>query len=90
MAVVLRATALDQGFIPGHEDDYRRLLGWTCAQLATQGATHLAVFTSTRSATYDVVADLAEHIEVFDFWAFNVSEPPGLAQHGFYVDPVYF
>lgn len=85
-----RALALDHGFLPGHDDDYRRLLQASCARLADLGATHLAVFTSERSSTYDVVADLADEIEVFDFWAFDITEPPSLAERGFYVDPVYF
>jgi hypothetical protein len=88
--VSMRALAIDHGFVPGAEDDYRRLLRWLCAHLAERGATHLAVFTSERSATYDVLSELAESIEVFDFWAFNIPEPPALAERGFYVDPVYF
>jgi len=48
------------------------------------------VYTSERSSTYDVVRDLAEEIEVFDFWAFDVPEPAALAERGFYIDPIYF
>lgn len=90
VSVSKRALAIDHGFVPGHEDDYRRLIRSTSSALASRGATHLMVFTSERSATYEVVADLADGIEVFDFWAFNVPEPAGIAEHGFYVDPVYF
>ena len=88
--VSVRALVLDHGFVPGHEADYRELLRATGARLAAQGASHLAVFTSKRSATYDVVAELADEIEVFDFWAFDITEPKALAERGFYVDPVYF
>jgi hypothetical protein len=86
----VRATALDHGFAPGAEDDYRALLEATCARLAERGATHLAVYTSERSSTYDVVRELAEEIEVFDFWAFDIPEPAALAERGFYIDPIYF
>lgn len=88
--VTRRALAFDHGFLPGREDDYRSLLRWWCARLAAEGATHLAVFTSVRSATYDVITELADHVEPFDFWAFDVPEPPSITDHGFYVDPVYF
>lgn len=88
--VTSRAVALDHGFAPGGDDDYATLLRWWCSHLATTGATHVAVFTSERSATYEVVMSLAEEIEPFDFWAFNIAEPKALAERGFYVDPVYF
>lgn len=90
VAVTRRAIALDHGFAPGAEDDYRTLLRWWCARLATQGATHLAVFTSEHASTYEVVMEMAERVEPFDFWAFDIPEPPTLGDHGFYVDPVYF
>jgi hypothetical protein len=88
--VTSRALVLDHGFVPGCDDDYRDLLRWWCSNLAARGATHLALFTSERSSTYDVVSDLAEEIEPFDFWAFDIPEPAALAERGFYVDPVYF
>jgi hypothetical protein len=85
-----RALALDHGFVPGAEAVYRDLLIERCGQLADLGATHLAVFTSERSSTHDVVMSLAESVEEFDFWAFDLEEPAALADRGFYVDPVYF
>lgn len=86
-----RAVAIDHGFLPGHEDDYRELLRWACSRAAARGATHLAVFTSARSTTYEVISELADTTEAFDFWAFEIPEPTdALAEHGFYVDPVYF
>jgi hypothetical protein len=36
------------------------------------------------------VRSLASDIEEFDFWAFDLPEPAGLREHGFYVDPIYF
>lgn len=85
----VRALVLDHGFAPGRQDEYRRLLRAVAAAEAARGATHLAVFTSATSPTYAVLADLAEEVEVFDFWAFQIPEPASLA-NGFYVDPVYF
>jgi hypothetical protein len=85
----VRSLVLDHGFAPGHADDYRSLLRAVGAAEAARGATHLAVFTSATSPTYDVLAELAEEVEVFDFWAFEIPEPAALA-NGFYVDPVYF
>jgi hypothetical protein len=90
VVVTKRALALDHGFVPGAEDDYRALLEATCAQLAERGATHLAVFTSETSSTYGVISDLAEKMEEFGFWAFEIPEPPSLKTNGFYVDPIYF
>ena len=37
-----------------------------------------------------IVRELAERIEPFDFWAFEIDEPGALATGGSYVDPVYF
>ena len=37
-----------------------------------------------------MLRELAEDIEVFDFWAFDLDEPVSLATHGFYVDAIYF
>jgi len=86
----VRALALDHGFRPGCEDEYRALLRSWCRELGGRGATHLAVFTSERSSTFSVLSDLADDIEVFDFWAFELDEPASLASHGFYVDAIYF
>ena len=85
-----RALALDHGFRPGRDAHYRALLQSRCRELAGRGATHLAVFTSERSPTYGVVTELAEQVEPFDFWAFDVPEPAELLEGGFYVDTVYF
>lgn len=85
-----RAVAIDHGFLPGRDDDYRALLQSWCARLGRLGATHLVVFTSERSPTYDIVTNLADELEPFDFWAFDIPEPQALATGGFYVDPVYF
>jgi hypothetical protein len=85
-----RALVIDHGFAEGGESDYRDLLLEWCAIAGARGATHLAVFTSERSTTFAAVAALAEEIEEFDFWAFDLPEPKALQEHGFYVDPIYF
>jgi hypothetical protein len=84
-----RALVLDHGFVPGHEDDYRELLLEWAAVLGARGATHLAVFTSEHAPTHDAVVDLAEEVETFDFWAFDLPAPASF-DGGFYVDPAYF
>lgn len=85
-----RALVLDHGFSEGGESEYRQLLLDWCQIAGSRGATHLAVFTSEVSATFGVVDELAEELEEFDFWAFDLPEPEALQQRGFYVDPVYF
>ena len=82
-----RAVVFDHG---GPPDAYRELLQSTGAELAADGVTHLAAFTSTGSPTREVLAELADTIEPYDFWAFNIPCPADLATTGFYVDPVYF
>lgn len=85
-----RASVLDAGFVPGEEETFRGLLGAWGAELTARGVSHLALFTSAGTAAHDVAVPLAEIIEPFDFWAFDLEEPPRLAANGFYVDPVYF
>lgn len=86
----VRVTAVDHGFAPGGEDDYVALLRSWCAELAGQGVTELAVFTSAGSPTYPLLGELADSSEPFWFWSFEISEPSGAPERGFYVDPVYF
>lgn len=85
-----RASVLDHGFRSGAETSYRALLKGWCEELGAQGTTHLVAFTSAGSRSHDVIVEMAASIEPFDFWAFDIAEPPQLAAHGFYVDPVYF
>lgn len=82
-----RAVALDHGGAP---DAYRSLLLATAAELGRAGITHLAAFTSTGSSTLEVLSELAERSEPYDFWAFNIECPADLETTGFYVDPIYF
>lgn len=88
--VTRRASVLDHGFAPGCDDAYAAALQATAAELATTGVTHLAAFTSPGSRTEPGLARLPAEIEPYDFWAFDIPEPPELAARGFYVDPVYF
>ena len=82
-----RAVVLDHG---GSGDAYRSLLQATGAELSADGVTHLSLFTSAGSSTLDVLTELAEVTEPYDFWAFNIECPDDLPTTGFYVDPVYF
>jgi len=82
-----RAVVLDHGGAP---DAYRSLLSATAAELAPDGVTHLAAFTSEGSSTLGVLRELGVAIEPYDFWAFEIECPGDLAETGFYVDPVYF
>jgi hypothetical protein len=85
-----RAMLLDHGFASGHEADYEALLRATGAELAADGVTHLAAFTSEGSSTLASLQRMSDHTERYDFWAFEIPSPPDLATNGFYVDPVYF
>ena len=58
--------------------------------MTDRGASHLAVLTSVGCPTRPSVERPASGVEFFDFFTFNIDEPPGLAEGGLYVDPVYF
>lgn len=85
-----RAVVLDHGCEPGAEDELVSLLRAWCAQLATEGFTHLGVFTSPASRASDVLRGLACAIEEYDLMPPGLTEPPTTATSGIYVDPVYF
>jgi hypothetical protein len=88
--VTCRSLVLDHGFRDGSERAYVDLLRDTAAELAGEGRTHLAAFTCANTRTHDPLRSLADRSEPFDFWAFAIEEPPGLATRGHYVDPIYF
>lgn len=83
-----RAVVLDHGGVD--DDAYRALLRATACELAADGVSHLAAFTSEGSSTLDVLTELGTGREPYDFWAFNIECPADLPTTGFYVDPVYF
>jgi hypothetical protein len=85
----VRASALDHGFLPGAEDEFESLLRAWCGWLAERGTTELALYTSEGSPNYRVVKSLASQIDVYDF-RMGVPEPDDAAEHGLYVDAVYF
>lgn len=86
----VRAVALDYGFEPGAEDEFTALLQAACRGLADQGITHLGVFSSPASPGSRLLSSLAETIEEYDLMPPGIPEPPTVAEHGVYVDPVYF
>lgn len=85
-----RGLALDWGFAPGAEDEFEALLRAQCGWLANRGLDRLSVFTSEASAGYECVRALASELERYVVISFGISEPPGAATRGLYVDPIYF
>jgi hypothetical protein len=65
------------------------LLRGACADLAAAGASHLSVFGSDPTPGASRVQALAESVAPFHFTCM-IAEPAGAAEHGIYVDPVYF
>jgi len=81
---------LDYGFAPGAEVEFEKLLLAWGNWLAAHGHTHLSIFTSEPSASYPIIAELAEQLEPFDIWTSPVLEPDSTTVHGVYADQVYF
>ena len=81
---------LDYGFLPGAEGEFEQLLRAWCGWLADHGHSHLSIFTSEASSGYPIIQRLAAHRERFDIWTPPIPEPEGAAQHGVYIDQVYF
>jgi hypothetical protein len=86
----VRALALDWGFDGASGlDELEALLRGACADLAAAGATHLSVFASDATPGASRVRALAESVAPFRFTCM-IAEPPGAAERGLYVDPIYF
>lgn len=86
----VRALALDWGFEgPRGLDELETLLRGACADLAGAGATHLSVFASDAAPGASRLRELAESVAPFRFMCM-IAEPPGAAERGLYVDPIYF
>ncbi|HEV2365651.1 MAG TPA: hypothetical protein VGS12_15785 [Caulobacteraceae bacterium] len=83
--------ALDYAFAPGAEAAFETLVGAWCAHLAAAGMGTLSMFTSAASPGYEVVRWLAAgSLEEFNMWTPGIPVPPGAAERGLYIDPVYF
>jgi len=86
----VRALALDWGFDGARGlDELEALLRGACADLAAARASHLSVFASDATPGASRVRALAESVAPFRFTCM-IAEPPGAAERGLYVDPVYF
>jgi len=86
----VRSLALDFGFDgPRGQDELEALLRGACADLAAAGASHLSVFASDATPGSKRVRGLAESVAPFQFTCM-IAEPPGAAERGIYVDPIYF
>ena len=85
-----RGLVLDYGFMPGAEDELEGVLRAWCARLAESGLDTLAMFTSPASPGSELLCLLASHVEPFNVWTPGIPEPPGSAERGIYVDPIYF
>lgn len=88
--VTVRAVVLDYGCLPGAEDELISLLRRRGTTLLDQGITHLGVFTSPASPASAPLRAVAEFVEEYDLMPPGIPEPPTVAAHGVYVDPVYF
>ena len=85
----VRAAVLDNGFLPGAEDEFESLLRAWCGWLADRGTTELAIYTSEGSRNNGIVTRLAAQIDMYDL-RMDAPEPPDMPERGLYVDAVYF
>jgi hypothetical protein len=85
-----RGLALDWGLVQGAEDEFEGLLRAQCGWLHARGLDRLSVFTSEASPGYARVRSLASELERYVVISFGIPEPPGAANRGLYVDPIYF
>jgi hypothetical protein len=81
---------LDHGLLPGHEQDYERLVRSWCTELDDRGFTKLVTFTSRWSPNYPVLVELKAEMQPFDLFVFGPAVPEGADRHGVYVDLIYF
>lgn len=81
---------LDYGCLAGAELELELLLRAWAGWLAPRGMAELSLFTCPGTRTWALVAPLAVRLDPFDFWTPFIPEPEDAAQHGLYVDHVYF
>jgi hypothetical protein len=80
---------LDYGFREGAEEAFVSLVRSICGELSAAGITELSVFTSAGSRGRDTLASLAKRIEPYRVRT-PIPEPADAANHGVYVDQLYF
>jgi hypothetical protein len=62
---------LDHGVLSGGESDYEGLLRRWCTELDDRGFTNLVTFTSPRSPSFSVLAELKGEMQPFDLFVFG-------------------
>ena len=83
-----RAVALDYGYLPGAEGEFRALVADACRRLAADGVTHLGLFTSPPSKSYELLMTMASSMEPYVVG--GLREFPNASAHGVYIDAVHF
>ncbi len=83
-----RGLVYDYGFEPGHEQSFANLVLGVCAETA-ESFTELSFFSSGGSPGYAALKALAHRAEAYNALV-RRPEPPGVAEHGFYVDQLTF
>ena len=61
-----------------------------CPVFSGRGLDSLSIFTSPASSGCESLCAAARETEAFFAWTPGIPVPPGLAQSGMYVDPIYF
>ncbi|HXW82924.1 MAG TPA: hypothetical protein VEJ86_00825, partial [Candidatus Binataceae bacterium] len=84
------AIVVDQGFMPGGEQEFEALLRGWCAWANERGMDMLSIFSSDGSPGNTLLRSLASAIEPFFVWTPGIEEPAESAERGIYVDPIYF
>lgn len=83
-----RGVVYDYGFESGREDSLAGLVRGVCAE-TLDSFTELSLFSSGGSPGYAALKALAYRAEAYNALV-NRPEPPGVAEHGFYVDQLTF
>jgi hypothetical protein len=85
------AIVVDYGFSGGGEDEFEALLRGWCAWANERELDTLSIFSSDASPGHALLRSLASAVEPFFVWTPGIEEPAGsAAEHGIYVDPIYF
>lgn len=84
------ALVLDYGCLPGYEDELFALLRAWSGELIQRDFQSLGIFTWPGAPLEAGLRELAESVEVFDFWTPRLPVPDDAMERGIYVDPVYF
>ena len=86
----LRGLVLDYAFRPGAEREFEDLIRACCGSIQERRMDTLSIFTSPSSPGVATLRGLAREVEPYNMWTPGIVEPPGVRDHGLYVDPIYF